>query len=74
MTTGNSLDFGDITTEKAQYPHTAASPTRAVICGGGVTLQIQRAKSSIEHITMASKGNSIDFGEMPIKGARVEPR
>ena len=71
MTTGNSLDFGDITTEKSQYPHTAASPTRAVICGGGAASPGPGIQSSIEFITMASKGNSINFGEMPIKGTRV---
>ena len=71
MTTGNSLDFGDITTEKSQYAMTAASPTRAVICGGGVASPGPGVQSSIEHITMASKGNSVNFGEMPIKGVRV---
>ena len=72
MTTGDSLDFGDISTEKSAYPHTAASPTRAVICGGGTPSSPGPGfQSSIEHITMASKGNSIDFGEMPVKAARV---
>ena len=71
MTVGNSLDFGDITTAKSPYAHTAASPTRAVICGGGVASPGPGIQSSIEYITMASKGNSINFGEMPIKASRV---
>ena len=51
MTLGDALDFGDLGTSHTRFNGAGSSPTRAVI-----------ASKEIDLITIASKGNSIEFG------------
>ena len=80
--TGDSTDFGDLTTDAIQNSMNASNPTRGIIAGGydpspGVEL------NTIDVITITSLGNAADFGDMndgtnessaassPIRGAFV---
>ena len=58
---GNAIDFGDLTSSRAQSACTAHS-TRAVAAGGGGdpvgTLNV------IDYVTIQSKGNASDFGDL----------
>ena len=56
-TTGNAVDFGDLS-GTYRGMGTVASPTRGVWGGA------QPTNSVIEYITIASKGNAIDFGKL----------
>ena len=56
-TTGNSQDFGDLAQSGLDGDVGAvASPTRAVISGGGSNV--------IAYVTIASTGDSLDFGDL----------
>jgi len=58
---GNAIDFGDLTSSRAQQGCTAHS-TRAVVAGGGGDpLGIQNV---IDYVTIQSKGNATDFGDL----------
>ena len=63
MTTGNALDFGDLTTARMGTV-TAMSPTRGLIFGGYTTAHTKE----IDMITIASKGNGLDFGDNTFTG------
>ena len=56
-TTGNAIDFGDLTTTYGIFKGTA-SRTRGLFAGGRVK------DDEIEYVTIASTGNSIDFGNL----------
>ena len=58
-TTGNALDFGDITT-KRRGGGDCNSPTRGIL-GGGYSSTYEKI---IESLTIASKGNTVRFGEL----------
>jgi len=59
--TGNALDFGDISV--ARIPSGGgSSPTRGIFMGGDVTGGTN--SNVIEYITIASTGNGTDFGDM----------
>ena len=61
MTIGNALDFGDLFT--GRYNHSSfSSPTRA-FAYAGVNNNNGTSETSIEMITIASKGNATDFGD-----------
>ena len=56
-TTGNSIDFGDVSV--ARYvPSTCASSTRGIAAGGSPST------STIEYITIPSSGGGNDFGNL----------
>ena len=55
--TGNSLDFGDLTVTRSA-PSASANGTRGVFGGGSVALNV------IDYITIASTGNATDFGDL----------
>ena len=59
QTLGNALDFGDIVTTGNSQCDGMNSPTRGFFEGGGYPT----ADNSINMITIASKGDAIDFGE-----------
>ena len=62
--TGNSIDFGNLTSNRYETEH-VSDRTRGVICGGyEAPLRVDK----IEYITLASTGDSIDFGDL------LEPR
>jgi len=62
-TLGNAIDFGDITysgSSGVDYLGSAASATRGLLAGG----QTPTKMNSINYITIATTGNSIDFGDL----------
>ncbi|MHA2404916.1 MAG: hypothetical protein ACXADH_18120, partial [Candidatus Kariarchaeaceae archaeon] len=59
---GDAQDFGDLIADSAcSSAATACSPTRGVI-GGGTKL-VSGSTNSIGYITMATTGDSVDFGD-----------
>jgi hypothetical protein len=56
-TTGNSEDFGDMTTN-GEYPGVVASSTRAVRGGDVQTTNV------MDFVTIATRGNATDFGDL----------
>lgn len=59
MTTGNAMDFGDMTVARSNTAGSATSSTRMVMhCG-----LTPGFSNVIDYITMASKGDAIDFGD-----------
>ena len=62
-TLGNALDFGDVTTSR-RSGSAFSSPTRGIY-GGGYGAGPQ---SVIESLTIASKGNTVRFGELTFRG------
>ena len=65
MTIGNAVDFGDLA-NNAWYGGTCSSPTRGIFAGGLSTPNGLSAPkiSNINFITIASKGNSTNFGNL----------
>ena len=62
-TTGNSLDFGD--THRTQYyTHSCICSSTRGIFGGGYYPATPANTNGIHFITMATLGNSIDFGDL----------
>ena len=58
-TTGNAVDFGDLT-QIIMAGSSCANSTRALYCGGYSTPG--NPINNIEYVTIATLGNSIDFG------------
>lgn len=61
--TGNATDFGDLATAR-MWTSGLSSYTRGVICGGGTGAWSGTASNIIDYITIASTGNSTDFGDL----------
>ena len=59
--TGNALDFGDLTQEVTALMGTASSRTRGIRFGG---YTIPANTNVIDYITIASTGNAADFGDV----------
>ena len=59
-TTGNAIDFGDLTVARIALGG-LASRTRGVFGGGFVTPTNQ---DTIDFVTIASTGNAVDFGNL----------
>jgi len=59
-TLGNALDFGDLVNGR-RNTRGAASPTRGIVTAGG---EIPSFVTGNEFLTIAAKGNSIDFGDV----------
>ena len=62
-TTGDAVDFGDLVSLNGTGKYSASSPTRGVIAGGIFSPTISYT-NTIEYVTIASTGNSLDFGDM----------
>ena len=62
-TLGNALDFGDVTTSR-RGGGDCSSPTRGIYAGGFASVSV----SVIESLTIASKGNTVRFGELTFRG------
>ena len=63
-TTGNALDFGDLAKEKSASGCLVNSPTRGIV-GAGDDYSGGWQYTALGHldaVTMASKGNAVDFG------------
>ena len=62
--TGNAIDFGNLTSARTATGNTA-SPVRALF-GGGYTSPTTTALDVIDYVTIASTGNAVDFGDLLI--------
>ncbi len=62
-TLGNGTDFGDLTVARA-YPGGMSSSTRAVFGGGFLGGGSQLSRDTLDYVTIASKGNAVDFGNL----------
>ena len=60
-TTGNSTDFGDLTTERRGTGGCCASSTRSVMIGGRDS---PVNECVIDYVTISSSGGASDFGEL----------
>ena len=63
-TTGNSIDFGDMSSDVFGCAATASS-SRGIVFGG-YHPSTQNNNNQIEFVTIASQGNSQDFGDMTV--------
>ena len=61
-TTGDALDFGDLT--DVYYGAACTSDTTRAVTGGGRKAGTQ--VNNIEYFTMATTGNSSDFGDLTV--------
>ena len=61
-TTGNAIDFGDISQDKFDLAGQTSSRTRAIFGGGYEGGQPRR--NSIDFVTIASTGDATDFGDL----------
>ena len=69
-TAGNATDFGDLTAGgRFTMPNTAMSPTRGLFAGGKFNSPSDYV-NNIESITIATTGNTTDFGDLLVKGGR----
>ena len=57
QTTGNTVDFGDLTRNHSSGPAALSSSTRGIWAGGNTT-------DTIDFITLASTGDAQDFGNL----------
>ena len=61
--TGDALDFGDLSNAARTRTGNFSSPTRAVAAGGYVDPSPGNT-DHIDYVTIATKGNASDFGNM----------
>ena len=68
--TGNAIDFGDLTLARRGLNNSAlASSTRGIIAGGFVTpTPTMTASNIIDYVTISSTGDAIDFGDKTLPG------
>ena len=64
-TTGNSADFGDMTSARYNCGG-ASSPTRGLFLGGQPG---PNAVNVIDFVEIATLGNAVDFGDCDVAGA-----
>jgi len=62
--TGNASDFGDLDTGRYQFKGCASSAGRGIFMGGYGPQAPTYAWDIIDYITLASTGNSQDFGDL----------
>ena len=60
--TGNAIDFGDLTINRAGVG-SCASSTRALFAGGNLT---SGDSNVIDYVTIDTTGNATDFGDLTI--------
>ena len=74
QTLGDALDFGDLSEGGNHGNPAMQSPTRGIFCGGygsfSPDVNSPYAYNRMQLITMASKGNTSDFGDLAMGGAR----
>jgi hypothetical protein len=62
--TGNALDFGDLTTDRRNIADGGCSSQVRGVFGGGRRVPANANSTVIDYITIASKGNAQDFGDI----------
>ena len=74
QTLGDALDFGDLSEGGNHGNPAMQSPTRGIFCGGygsfSPDVNAPYAYNRMQLITIASKGNTSDFGDLTMGGAR----
>ena len=65
QTIGNALDFGDLTTALSNSSGVNSS-TKGLFCGGQNPGLTPPTRSNIQSITIASKGKSVDIGDLQV--------
>ena len=74
QTLGDALDFGDLTEGGNHGNPGMQSPTRGIFCGGYGSLSPDTNSpyyyNRMQMVTIASKGNTTDFGNLIVGGAR----
>jgi hypothetical protein len=63
-TTGNALDFGDLTIKK--YTLAGCSNSTRGIFAGGYSEELSLSINVIEYVTIASTANATDFGDLTV--------
>ena len=66
-TTGNGADFGDLSVGRS-YSAGMNSPTRGVFAGGFQTTPGSQTFNTNDYVTIANKGNAVDFGDLMAHG------
>jgi len=66
--TGNAIDFGNLDSNIGGGPGGAASPTRGVF-SGGYSPGSPTCLNTLQYVTIATTGNTHDFGDMTTKRA-----
>ena len=61
---GNATDFGDAINPLSADPSGFSSPTRGVIAGGESPSPLNNGVNVIQFVTIASTGNTTDFGDL----------
>ena len=69
-TLGNSTDFGDMLSANNGYSGGASSPIRGVFAGGTPTPG-STANNVIQHISLQTGGDAVDFGDLTVAGYGV---
>ena len=67
-TTGNSTNFGQLTTSRT-WVSSCASSTRSIFAGGGSFTS--SPQNTIDFVTTATTGNATDFGDLTVNSARM---
>ena len=65
QSTGNTTDFGDLTSSRS-FPGSVCNSTRGVFAGGETPSQV----NTMDFITIASTGNAADYGDLTTTVAR----
>jgi len=66
QSSGNYIDFGDLTQAAHNDPGCCSSSTRGIVAGGYVASPVGTV-NTIEYVTIATTSNSTDFGDLLTK-------
>ena len=64
--TGNAIDFGNLTSVRGDSPAPASSKTRGVFGGGNPNPASGQKTTQIDYITIASTGDAATFGQLAV--------
>ena len=62
--TGNALNFGDLSQLRGTMVNSAANSTRGIFAGGDTNPGTPAVTNTIDFITIATTGNASDFGDL----------
>ena len=65
-TTGNFLDFGNLTASRLTHGCGVSSPTRGIWGGGDLYNPSTNATNTVDYITISTTGNAADFGDLSV--------
>jgi hypothetical protein len=69
-TLGNAQDFGDLTAAK-RGPSGSSNSTRGIFAGGRESPSPNNFRNDIDYITIASRGNAVQFGDLTTTRSNV---